>query len=187
MKTIKLFSFFALSALIFSSCSSDDDGAPQVINEEEVITTMTVTLTSNGTTKTMKITDSDGDGPLDPVLKVDALDANTTYNGTIEFLNELEDPADNITLEVAEEDDEHQVFYVPSPELQATIVYNDSDANGDPVGLDFTLTTGDASSGTLNVKLIHLPAKDAAGVSEGNPANAGGETDVEAFFDVDIL
>ena len=186
MKTIKLFSFFALCALIFTSCSDDDDATPDPINEEEVITTMIVTLVDdNGTTKTMKVTDADGDGPLDPVFDVDALDANKTYTGSIEFLNELE--GEDITAEVAEEDDEHQVFYVPSSSLNISVAYNDQDADGNPVGLDFTLTTTDASDGTLTVSLVHEPNKDAAGVSDGDPTNAGGETDVEAVFEVDIL
>lgn len=187
MKSFKLVIFFITGALIFYSCSNDDT-PPEIINQEEVITTMTLTLKDNNDTiKTIKIVDDDGDGPNAPVIITDDLDANTTYSGSIQFLNETVTPADNITVEVAEEDDDHQVFYVPSPELQATIVYNDSDANGDPVGLDITLTTGDASNGTLTVKLIHLPVKDAAGVSEGDPANAGGETDVQAVFSVDIL
>lgn len=188
MKTIKLFSFFALSALIFTSCSDDDDATPEPINEEEVITTMTVTLTddSDGTTKTMTITDDDGEGPNPPVVTADVLDANTTYSGTIEFLNELETPAEDITTEVAEEDEEHQVFYVASSSLNISVAYNDFDADGNPVGLDMTIITGDASGGTLTVKLVHEPDKDAPGVSDGDPTNAGGETDIEALFSVGI-
>lgn len=185
MKTLKLFSFFALSALFFTSCSDDD--APQIINEEEVITTMTVTLTDdNGTSKTMKIVDEDGDGPGEPIITSDDLDANTEYAGTIEFLNELETPTEDITVEVAEEDEEHQVFYVPSSGLNVSIAYNDMDANANPVGLDFTLTTSAASTGTLTVTLIHDGDKNAAGVSDGDPTNAGGETDIQAVFQVNI-
>jgi len=188
MKTIQLFSLIALSAFMFTACSDDDDAAPQIINEEEVITTVNITLTdSNGNIKNLSFVDPDGDGPNDPIPNADDLDANTEYTGTIEFLNELETPAEDITAEVAEEDDEHQVFYVPSSSLNATVVYNDQDANGNPVGLDFTLTTVDAGSGTLTVTLIHEPIKDAEGVSDGDPTNAGGETDVEAVFEVDIL
>ncbi|MBS3739734.1 MAG: type 1 periplasmic binding fold superfamily protein [Psychroflexus sp.] len=186
MKTFQLLAILTVFAFAFTSCSDDD--APQVINEEEVITTMTVTLVdNNGTVKTMSKVDADGDGPLDPIISADDLDANTTYTGSVEFLNQLEDPAEDITAEVAEEDEEHQVFYVPSSNFNVSVQYNDQDANGNPLGLDFTLTTGDASSGTLTVILRHEPIKDAAGVSEGDPTNAGGETDVEAAFEVDIL
>lgn len=192
MKTIQLLTILTVFAFAFTSCSDDDD-APQVINEEEVITTMTVTLVdNNGTVKTMSIVDADGDGPLDPITSADDLDANTTYTGSVEFLNQLEDPAEDITAEVAEEDEEHQVFYVPSSNFNVSVQYNDQDANGNPLGLDFTLTTGEAgnpdvSSGTLTVILRHEPNKDAAGVSDGDPTNAGGETDIEAVFEVNIL
>jgi hypothetical protein len=187
MKTIRLMAFLAVFALAFTSCDDDDD-APEVINEEEVITTMTVTLTDlNGNTKELKITDPDGDGSDAPIITADDLDANTTYQGSIQFLNELETPVEDKTAEIAEEDEEHQVFYVPSSSLDLTAIYNDQDANGNPVGLDFTLTTGDASTGTLTVILLHEGDKDAAGVSDGDPTNAGGETDIEAVFSVDIL
>jgi hypothetical protein len=187
MKFYKTYSLAVLITFIFLSCSNNDD-LPEIINEEEVITTVKITLTdTDGNQKILKRVDSDGIGPNEPISLVDQLDTNTQYQGRIEFLNELATPAEDITAEVAEEDDEHQVFYVPSSNLDATISYNDQDANGNPVGLEFTLTTGDASSGSLTLLLIHLPIKEASGVSDGNPTNAGGETDVEAVFSVDIL
>ncbi len=187
MKTIKLLSLMAIALFTFSACSDDDDAAPQIINEEEVITTVNITLTDeNGNVKNLSLADSDGDGPTPPVANADNLDANTVYSGTIEFLNELKTPVEDITVEVAEEDDEHQVFYVPSSNLNTTINYNDQDATGNPVGLDFTLTTGEASNGSLTVLLIHLPVKEANGVSNGDPTNAGGETDVEVVFSINI-
>lgn len=188
MKTIKLYSLMAIALFTFSACSEDDDAAPEIINEEEVITTMTITLTDNdGTTKTMRIVDNDGGGPEEPSIKADDLDANTSYSGTVEFLNETETPAEDITVEVAEESEEHQVFYVPSASLNASVEYNDQDANGNPLGLEFTLTTGNSSNGTLTVLLLHEGNKAAEGVSDGDPSNAGGETDIEAVFEVNIL
>jgi hypothetical protein len=185
MNTIKLFTLLAVFAFAFTSCSEDDD-APAPINEEEVITTMNVMLFDGTTTKMLSVTDDDGDGPNAPVISADNLDANTTYQGTIEFLNELETPVEDITIEVAEEDEAHQVFYVPSSSLNIDVTYNDQDGNGNPVGLDFTITTGDASGGTLTVTLIHEGNKNADGVSDGDPTNAGGETDIQATFPISI-
>ena len=138
MKNEKLILMAFIFAGLLTSCSDDDDGgSPEPINEEEVITTMTVTLTDpDGTTKQFQITDSDGEGSNPPVLSADDLDANTVYAGSVEFLNELEDPAEDITEEVAEEDEEHQVFYVPSGGLNVDVEYLDLDPNGNPVGLD---------------------------------------------------
>ena len=39
------------------------------------------------------------------------LAANTVYNGTMEILNELESPAEDVTEEIEEEADEHQFFF----------------------------------------------------------------------------
>lgn len=60
MKTnLKFLALFLSSALVLTSCSNDD--AP--VNEEEVITTVIVTLTGGGETITLTSRDLDGDGP----------------------------------------------------------------------------------------------------------------------------
>ena len=66
------------------------------------------------------------------------------------------------------------------------IAYNDLDEEGKPIGLSTVLTTGEMGSGTITVTLRHEPNKDAAGVSSGDIANAGGETDIEVTFNVEI-
>ena len=64
MKTIKILSMLALTGILFTGCS-DDDETPEEVNEEETITTMTVTLVPNGggDTITLQSRDLDGDGP----------------------------------------------------------------------------------------------------------------------------
>lgn len=185
MKAIKFLSIMAIAAITFNSCSNDDN-APDPVNEEEVITTVIVTLVpESGNTITLTSRDLDGDGPDAPVITVSGpLNAGSVYNGNIQFLNELENPVEDITDEIAEEDDEHQVFYSVTGGV-GTITYTDSDANGNPVGLSFSLaTSANPTNGIINVTLRHLPSKDAAGVSEGDITNAGGETDVEVSFNV---
>ncbi|GLB49705.1 type 1 periplasmic binding fold superfamily protein [Neptunitalea lumnitzerae] len=184
MKIIK-HSILALVATIsFVSCSDDD--TPQVINEEEVITTMNVTLTSGSQTVTLTSQDLDGDGPNAPEITVSGnLAANTTYTGNVELLNETESPAENVTEEVEEENADHQFFFISTGAIADTD-YADVDANGDPVGIDFTLTTGDAGTATLQVILRHLPEKDAEGVSDGDITNANGETDFQAEFEITV-
>lgn len=187
MKSLKLIT--AASLLIaFSSCSDDDDNTPVVINEEEVITTVNVTLVDENTneTKTFQYRDLDGDGPTEPIVTADNLDANTSYLGSIEFLNELESPVEDITEEIVEEDDEHQVFFVSATMLNAEFEYLDADDNNNPIGVQFRLTTGEASSGNLSIILIHDGDKFAEGAADGDIANVGGETDIEANFDVVI-
>lgn len=190
MKTIKILALLLFSIVIVTSCSNDDDN-PDPVNEEEVITTLTATLTpvGGGTAITMRSQDLDGDGPNAPVLFVSGdLVAGTTYNGTIEVLNETETPAEDITEEIEEEDDEHQFFFAATNGI-ATFAYSDMDGDGNPIGLEFTLTTaGAAGTGDITITLRHEPDKDAAGVSDGDITNAGGETDISVtFVDVDVI
>lgn len=185
MKTIKLLAIACISAITFASCSDDN---PTPTNEEEVITTMRITLTpvGGGSDIVLESQDLDGDGPNAPVVTGGTLSANTTYNATIVLLNETEDPAENITTEVAAEAEEHQFFYTATG-INPTFTYTGAnDSNGNPVGITFSLASGSAGTGTITVTLRHEPNKDASGVSDGNVANAGGETDIEVTFDITV-
>jgi hypothetical protein len=130
----------------------------------------------------LKTQDLDGDGPNAPVVTVSGnLTSGVTYNGVIVLLNETESPAENITTEVKEEDDEHQFFYTIGSGLNATTTYTSFDGDGNNLGTEFTLTAGAASSGNLTFTLRHEPTKPNTGLSD-----AGGETDIEATFNVAI-
>lgn len=188
MKNLKKLSILFISAIVFTACSNDDDN-PEAVHEEEVITTLTATLTpaGGGTVITLKTQDLDGDGPNAPVLSVSgALAASTTYNGSLELLNETESPAESINEEIEEEDDEHQFFYQVTNSL-ATFEYQDFDGDSNPVGLDFTVTTSATTgTGALTITLLHEPNKNATGVSDGDITNAGGETDIQAVFNISV-
>lgn len=183
MKNLKLIALLVIPVIFSTSCSNDD--AP--VNEEEVITTVTTTLVGGGQTITLTSRDLDGDGPNTPVITVSGnLTAGTTYTGSTTFLNELESPAEDITVEVEEEGADHQVFY-QLPSSIGTVTYTDTDANGRPIGLNFTLVAGTSgSTGTLTVTLRHLPNKTASGVSGGDITNAGGNTDAAVNFSVAV-
>jgi hypothetical protein len=179
---MKFFKYALLaSTLIFASCSDDDD-TPEPVNEEEVITTLTVTLDSGSDTVVMQYQDLDGDGPDAATVTVSgSLSANTTYDGSIILLNETESPAENITEEIEEEDLDHQFFYTVGSGLDVAAEYGDADSEGNPLGLSFILNTGVASSGGLTFTLRHEPNKPNTGLE-----NAGGETDIEVTFDVTV-
>jgi hypothetical protein len=183
MKKLKFLSTALLATLVFTACSSDDDN-PQPVNEEEVITTMTVTLTpeaGGGTPIVLKSQDLDGDGPNAPVITVSGnLAAGTTYTGLLVLLNETVNPADNITLEVIAESKEHQFFYIPTSSLNITTAYADFDTDGNPLGTKITLAAAAASSGTLTITLRHEPKKP----NDGTLTDAGGETDFSATFNI---
>ncbi len=182
-KSIQTFAMAAIAVLSMTSC--EDDDAPQIINEEEVITTVTYTLT-NSTDNTdiivLKSVDADGEGPNAPVETVSGpLTAGASYNGEVRFENELESPADNITLEVIEEGDEHEVFYTTTV-TGVSILKTDVDANGNPLGVTSTVTTGAAGTGSLSIVLRHAPTKP----NDNTLTGAGGETDVQVTFNVSV-
>lgn len=170
--------------LVFTSCGKDD---PVIPNEEELITTVNVTLTpsTGGTDVILSYKDLDGDGSGAPEVTGGDLLANQVYNGTIKLLNETEDPAEDITEDVQAEDEDHQFFFSSSI-ADVSFAYSDQDADGNPVGLNFTLTTGATATGTISVNLIHEPIKDASGVSDGDITNAGGESDIQIDLPINV-
>ena len=109
-------------------------------------------------------------------------------------MNNLESPGEDIGEEIAEEDDEHQVFFAFTDgaftdpagngnidNASDPINYNDSDGNGNPLGLNTTWTTGDpTTSAFFTVRLQHQP--DVKTATSG--ANDG-DTDFELQFRLD--
>lgn len=172
------------TCLSFTACDPED---PEIPHEEELITTLNYTLTptGSGTAITLSFKDLDGDGGAEPTITGGILAANQTYTGTLELLNETESPAESISKEIEEEDEEHQFFFL-SNISGLNITYNDQDADGKPIGLSSTLTTGEAASGSITIILRHEPNKSATDVAEGDSTNAGGETDIEVTFPVDV-
>ena len=182
MKNSKILAFALLSIFTFSSCNNDD---PIAVNEEELITTVTTTLTAGSQTVTLISRDLDGDGPNSPVVTVSGnLSINTTYTGAVTFKNESVTPIEDITVEIKEEGDEHQLFFQTAAAIGA-FTYADADKNGKPIGLAFTLKTGTAAAtGDIIVVLRHMPIKNAAGVAGGSITNAAGNTDAQVKYSV---
>ena len=177
--TIKVLSLAAV-ALFATSCDDDD---PVAENEEEVITTVRWTLTNDADSSDIVVlssVDADGDGPGAPVVTVSkSFTADATYSGDIVFRNDLED--EDITAEVRDESDEHEVFYITAIS-DISISKDDNDDDGNPLGLETTLETGDATSGVITVTLRHEPTKP----NNGTLSEAGGETDIQVSFSVSV-
>jgi len=180
IKTTKLLAILFISALTFTACSEDDHDDHG--HEEELITTVNYTLTNGNDVTTLTFSDPDGEGGNDPTYSVsNNLAANTTYVGQIELLNETESPAEDITDEIREEDDEHEFFYTTSVS-GLTVEKTDTDGNDNPLGLITSLKTGDAGTGTLTIILIHEPTKP----NDGTFAGAGGSTDINVSFNITV-
>jgi len=173
--------------IIMTSCEKN----PHSDNEEELITTIRYELTpSDGGEKVVfSFSDPDGDGGIQPnITSIGTIKSGKNYNGVLTLLNESVVPSENIGDEIESESKDHQFFFRYTPvnggNLQFT--YNDKDSNNLPLGLRTLVSAGAKGNGKLTITLRHLPDKKASGVSAGNIANAGGETDIEVTFDVTI-
>ena len=181
-------------ALVFTGCSDDDDPTPDPVNEQEVITRVTLTMTNLETDEVLATyswndPEYGGNGyeyegltELPPVPTGCEVNA---YNTTLD----PSDPEYLVTTEILEEGADHQFFFSTDPEglvfdfnILSMGPWASVDINGDKIGqkchiMPYMESAG--MSGTLTVLLIHEPDKSAEGVSSGDPTNAGGETDFE--------
>lgn len=184
MKTIKLLALLFVSSLVITSCSSDDDSGGGE-NEEELITTVIYALTNNADATdvvTLTFTDLDGEGGAPGVYDISGpLTAGSTYTGAMQLWNATENPVESINEEIEEEAEDHEFFYT-STVTGLTIAKTDVDGNGNPVGLETTLTTNAAGAGTITVILKHEPTKP----NDNTASGAGGSTDVEVTYNVTV-
>ncbi len=206
MKTIEFFKNLKLIALLFGAitiigCSDDDDAAPEEENELEVITNVSLVFTNTGdATDVVTVTAVDPDGLGVQELEVDpagiTLSTDATYNLSFIILNALEEPAEDIGDEIAEEDDEHQFFFSFTEGAFANptgngnvdtasdpINYNDEDGNGNPLGLSTTWTTSatPTAGGNFTVRLQHQPD-----VKTATSGSTDGDTDFNLSFVLNV-
>ncbi|MCB0663978.1 MAG: hypothetical protein KDC24_14625 [Saprospiraceae bacterium] len=158
---------FAIAATTFSSCKKDDGPGPD--EGQELITSLLLHFENAGTTSTFAWRDLDGIGGIAATIDTIVLAPNTTYALTLEVLDESKTPVENITEEIEEEDEDH-LFLFQDDNNVLSITTIDTDANGDPVGLENTVVTS-AGTGNLTISLKHQSDK-------ANPNNTG-ETDIE--------
>lgn len=172
-----------VATMLLSSCNDDDD--PKKGNEEELITTVTVDLVPEGDYPTvqLKFYDEDGAGSIAPVItpEVAQLKAGVAYAGTITLQNESVTPAEDITTEIEEEEEEH-LFCFTITGVDVTVGYADEDDNNLPVGLSTRWEVGNVGdAGTVTVMLRHQPE-----VKDGNcPGN--GDTDIQVVFPLQVV
>jgi hypothetical protein len=187
MKLKKSLLAMALTAIVFSGCKKKEDPPP--VNQGELITTVRLTFTAQGSNipTTYVFRDLDGDGSAPPTTKDQImLDKNTTYEMSIELLDESKNPVEDITEEIEEEKEEHLFVYTPSPANIMIVNITDRDANNLPVGLKAEVTAGTnaISNGSLKVQLRHQPPVNNQPTKNGSPTP--GSDDVNIDFNVMI-
>ena len=203
--------FYTNSLLIISiitlfiiSCSKSE---PAVVHEHEVFTRVVIEIKEESMTNYTKYTfeveghddhgdddhgdddhgdDDHGDDDHGDEHVGIELNTDTTYNVGIFFYNDSDpDNIENVTLEVIEEADAHQVFYEMTeiPGFSIAAASDDTkDSNGNPLFLKTTWTTTSETSGDVKAYLIHEPTSKTGSAR----ADFGGATDVEIEFEVHI-
>lgn len=187
----RVFAAFALVATATFAACDDDPTSPGIMNEQELITQVELTLTpvGGGAAIVTSITDPDGLGPLPPQGQVNpvSLVPGTTYDGSVRFLD-ASDPAnvEDITVEVRTEDEEHRVFYFVSGVAGVDVPLSslDTDGAGAPLGLSFQVVVGGGAAGVggLRVVLNHYDEDP-----KGDGLTQSTETDADVTFDISVM
>ena len=202
MKTIRQIGMLPViaTAILLTGCAKEEEEVPEEEHEMEVITDVKLIFTNDNDSNDIvyaRAQDPDGDGVEDlKILDSVNLDVSKSYTLTFEIMNNLETPGEDIGLEIADEDDEHQIFFSFSNDAFSdplgngnidnasdSINYNDVDGNGNPVGLSTGWTTASSTltGGTFTVKLQHQPDVK----TSTSTANTG-DTDFELEFVLNI-
>ncbi|TAF35014.1 MAG: type 1 periplasmic binding fold superfamily protein [Cytophagales bacterium] len=179
----------ALLAVVisFGSCKKDEHNHG---SDQENLTTLKLIFKNkaSGVEQTFVYADKDGVGGNNPTQDPIILADGANYDLTLQVLDESGTTAKDITPEIITKGEEHQFFFTNSSiGTLVNVKYEDKDAKNNPIGVKNTLTSIRAGKGKFRVSLRHEPNKSAAGVKDGQIANAGGETDIEADFDISVL
>ena len=208
LKIIFTKSLIAISLFLFVlSCSKSD---PVPVHEQEAFTLVTLEVTKVGSTDTITYDfeveghdhgheeedheeedheeEDDHEDHEGEHTEIE-LEANSSYNVSILFYND-EDPLniENITLEVIEEADAHQVFYAITNELSSIgfsieSAPNDTvDSGNYPLFLKTIWTTSGETSGDVVGYLFHEPTSK-TGTTR---SDFGGAIDIEIEFEVHV-
>lgn len=184
MKNMKLFLAIGILALtaFLAACKKNNPETPPVpTNEEELITTFKITFTDpNGVNPTYEAVfrDIDGAGGNEPTtFDTIRLKANSTYQASIQFLNESIFPADSITNEILQEASDHLLCFNING-ANVSIQRTDSDGVFE-IGLTSNWITTGISNGNVTISLKHQP-----GIKNGNCDI--GDSDIELNFVTNI-
>ena len=173
-------------------------------HDHGLVTALVLDFTdSAGNTSTFAFEDPTGDGSnvtTDDVV----LTAGETYDLSVQVLNQLEEPVEDVTEEIDELAEEHQFFFTgsavtgPASDSASAVLehtYNDADADGLPVGIDNVMVALAAGGGDLEVTLRHLPPESGSPTKESGLAEAvksggfstiGGDNDIQVTFAVTV-
>ena len=168
--------YLPLLTILIYSCSKDD---PDGINEQEFISNVVISVTSpDGSLQTIDWDLSETN------METINLKANSNYSVGLSFENRS-DPNDieDVTLEIIDEADEHQVFFeFADVSVSVTSAANDTKDGSRGVLLKSVWNASSSGTGIVRVYLIHQPTNFNATTREG----FGGFNDVAIDIPVTI-
>lgn len=175
--SLRLLAVASIIALGISSCKKDN---MEEENDNEVITTVEVRLTEQGTSteQVYKWEDLEGDGS--PIIQDIVLAPGKVYNVSLKLYDKTKTPVENTTEDIEEEAVDHRFYFQPSVGSNITVSNLDNDDNGVPVGLTSVWTTGAVATGTINIVLRHY---ENGGKELSDDVNSSkSSTDVDVTF-----
>ena len=168
--------YLPLLTILIYSCSKDD---PDGINEQEFISNVVISVTSpDGSLQTIDWDLSETN------METINLKANSNYSVGLSFENRS-DPTDieDVTLEIIDEADEHQVFFeFADISVDVTSANNDTKVGSRGVLLKSVWNASSTGSGIVRVYLIHQPTN----LNATNREGFGGYNDVSIDIPVTI-
>lgn len=194
-----------LPLLLLPLSACDDVEGTDGANDPEAMTTVEATFTPQGGGDAIEVRWADPELDGEPVVDDIVLSDADDYDVALRFLNEQEEPFEDVTPEIADEELEHQVFFTgPGVEGPATLAnaaalvehaYADEDAGGLPIGLANTITTVAVGTSEITITLRHMPPEEgedvkiaglADEVANNGFGNIGGSNDVSVTFPLEV-
>jgi hypothetical protein len=181
---LKLGLLCLLVSTVITACKKDKGES----NEEEVITTLTLTFVpqGGGATLVYKKDDPDGPGGSNPVTDQIVLSPSKTYDVAVTLSNKTVNPVEDITEEVEEEETAHRFYYEITAGTGVTVSGLNNDTNGVPLGLASVWTTAATGSGKIKITLRHYPAVPPNKATADLVTSGKSETDIDAEFNFSI-
>jgi len=187
MKTSKFFMAAIFCVTLMTSCSNNNDDDPEEVLEEELITDVSLTFVNtqdNTDTVIMTSTAPDGQDGMSVEAINGTFTAGATYALTIGILNseDANDPEDVLNGDIIPEADEHFIAYAVSG-INLTMSRDANDVAGpddSKLGVNTTWVAGDASTGNVQIRLIHEP--ESVDDSNGFGSATGGSEDFNITF-----
>jgi len=185
MKTSKLFIAALFCLTLITSCSDDDNPTP--VLEEELITNVSLTFVNdadaNDVVVLANIAPDGQEGASNNTIN-GSFTSGATYSLTLSLLNaeDADDVEDVLNDDIIPEADEHFFVYAVNG-INLTVTRDSDDIegpNGSNLGVNTTWVAGAASTGNVQIRLVHEP--ESVDDSDEFGSSTGGSEDVNITF-----